>query len=80
MPEEVPSDACTPEELVDFIRKTPPNPTQLRPATENLADLLKAAPSDPAFDLENWQRQWSEVEAEVNSLTRTNDVVEGRGR
>jgi hypothetical protein len=44
----------------------------------NLADVLQAAPSDPTFDLESWQRQWSEVEAESKSLTRANDVAEGR--
>jgi hypothetical protein len=80
MPEEVTRDDCSLEEAVELIRKTPPNPTQIRSATANLADLLKAAPIDPAFDLESWQRQWSEVEAEMNSLTHANDVAEGRGR
>jgi hypothetical protein len=80
MPLEVPRDDYTPEEVVEFIRKTTPNPSQIRPATANLAELLSAAPTDPSFDLESWQRQWSEVEAESNSLTRANDVAEGRGR
>ncbi len=71
---------CTPDEAVEFIRTTPANPAQIRPATVNLADLLQAAPSDPTFDLESWQRQWSEVEAESKSLARANDVAEGRRR
>jgi hypothetical protein len=80
MPAEVVKDDCTPEEAVEVIRTTPANPSHIRPATVNLADVLQAAPSDPEFDLERWQRQWSEVEAEVNSLTRANDVAEGRSR
>jgi hypothetical protein len=80
MPAETLKDDCTPEEAVDFIRTTPANPTQIRPATVNLADVLQAAPSDPTFNWENWQRQWSEVDAELKSLTRANDVAEGRWR
>jgi len=80
MPAEVPSQDGTPEEVVEFIRTTPANATQIRSATESLAELLRTAPSDPTFDLESWQRQWSEVEQELKSLTRANDVAEGRGR
>jgi hypothetical protein len=78
MPAEALGDEHTLEETVEFIRATPANPTQIRPATMNLADVLPAAPSDPTFDLESWQRQWSEVEAERKGLTRANDVAEGR--
>jgi hypothetical protein len=78
MPAEALGDEYTLEEAVELIRSTPPNHTQIRPATINLADVLQAAPSDPTFDLESWQRQWSEVEAELKSLTRANDVAEGR--
>jgi hypothetical protein len=80
MPVEILKDDCTPEEAVKLIRMTPPNPTQISPATVNLADALQAAPSDPTFDLESWQCQWSEVEAELKSLARANDVAEGRLR
>ena len=75
---EILKDDCTPEEAVKRIRMTPANPAQIRPATANLADALQAAPSDPAFDLESWQCQWSEAEAEIKSLARANDVAEGR--
>jgi hypothetical protein len=80
MPAEVLREECTPEEAVGLIRRTPANPTQIRPATVNLADVLQAAPSDPTFDLASWQRQWSEVEAELKSVTYANDVAEGRRR
>jgi hypothetical protein len=66
-------------ELVTAIQTTPPNPTLIKPATANLAELLSAAPDDPSFDLQSWQRQWSALEAEMKSLTRVNDVAEGGG-
>jgi hypothetical protein len=78
MPAEALGNEHTPEEAVELIRRTPANPTQIRPATMYLADVLPAAPSDPAFDLESWRRQWSEVEAESKSLTRANEVGVGR--
>jgi hypothetical protein len=71
---------CTPEEVVGLIRRTPANPTQIRPAAINLADALQAAPSDPTFNLESWQRQWSEAEAELKSMTHANEIAEGRRR
>jgi hypothetical protein len=80
MPGELLSDDCTPEEAAGLIRKTPANPAQIRPAALNLADVLQAAPCDPTFDPESWQRQWSEVEAELKSLTHANEVAEGRRR
>lgn len=66
-------------ELVTAIQATSPNPSLVRPATANLAELLQAAPDDSSFDLQSWQRQWSAVEAEMKAMTRTNDVAEGRG-
>jgi len=74
------SDPVTPPEAVATIQATPRNPAEVRPATANLADILNAAPGDPSFDLEGWNRQWSVVEAELKAITRANDVAEGRGR
>jgi len=67
------------EEIVARIRATPPNPSSIRAATGNLADLLINSPDDPSFDLESWERQWSVVEAELKAITRADDVAEGRG-
>ena len=78
MPAKILMDDCTLEEAVKRIRITPGNPTQIRPAMANLADVLQAAPSDPTFDLESWQCQWSEAEAELRSVTRANDIAESR--
>ena len=77
--EAIESESDTPLEVVARIRATPPNPSRIRPATANLADVLRASPGDPCFDLENWNRQWSAIEAERKAVTRANDLAEGRG-
>jgi len=74
------SEPVTPREAVARVQATPLNPAQVRLATADLADLLHAAPDDPCFDLESWERQWSDVEAEMKAITRANDIAEGRGR
>jgi hypothetical protein len=78
MPVEILKDDCTPEEAVQLIRMTPANAAQIRPATVSLAEALRAAPCDPAFDLNSWQRQWSQAEAEIKAVAHANDVAEGR--
>lgn len=78
MPVEILKDDCTLEEAVKLIRMTPANSNVIRPATVDLAHTLRAAPSDPTFDLERWQCQWSEAEAEIKSWARANDIAEGR--
>ena len=75
MPVEILKEDFTPEEAVKMIRMTPANSAQIRAATVNLGDALQAAPSDPTFDLESWQRQWSATEAELKSLARANDIA-----
>jgi hypothetical protein len=72
-------DYSTPEEVVAKIKATPPNPANVHPATESLADLLLSAPEDPDFDLAAWSRDWAKVEAEMEALTRANDIAEDRG-
>ena len=62
-----------PREVVSRIQATAPNPSQVRAATANLADVQRAAPNDPCFDLESWNSQWSVVDAEMKALTRAND-------
>ena len=74
------AESVTPLEVVRRIQATSPNPSQVRPATADLADALRAAPGDPSFDLENWKSQWSVVEAELKAAARANGVAEGRGR
>ncbi len=73
------AEPVTPPQAVAHIQATPPNPAQVRVATADLADLLRAAPDDPCFNLESWTRQWAAVEAELKASTRANDGAEGRG-
>jgi predicted DNA-binding protein len=54
------------EEVVAKIRATPSDPSNIHPATQSLAELLAASPEDPSFDLEEWNREWAAVEAEVS--------------
>jgi plasmid stability protein len=74
------SESVTAREAVARVQAAPSNPAQVRPATADLAELLHAAPDDPCFDLENWERQWSDIEAEMKAIVRANDIAEGRGR
>jgi plasmid stability protein len=74
------SEPVTAREAVARVQAAPPNPAQVRPATADLADLLHAAPGDPCFELENWKRQWSDIEPEMKAIARANDIAEGRGR
>ncbi len=66
------------QEIVTIIQGTAPDSSLVRPATAKLADLLHSVPGDSSFDVEDWRRQWSAVEAEMKALTRANDVAEGR--
>jgi predicted DNA-binding protein len=54
------------EEVVAMIRAMPSDPSNIHPATQSLAELLAASPEDPSFDLEEWNREWAAVEAEVS--------------
>ena len=74
------AESVLPREAVAKIQATRPEPAQIRLPTANLADALRAALHEPHFDLENWNRQWSAVEAELKALTRANAAAEGCGR
>jgi len=73
------------EEVVARIRATPPNPANQfdwEATRKGLGEYLAAgiAAEDPNedFDLEEWQRNWDAVEAEMKAVTRANDIAEGR--
>lgn len=70
----------TPEEVVAKIKAMPPDPEAIHPATGSLVEVLKNAPQEPTdFDLQQWNREWAAVEAEMKRITRENDIAEGRG-
>lgn len=66
------------EQVVANIRALPPNPNSIRPATGSLAEALRDAPVDPAFDLEQWTMDWQRVETEMDQATKADDSAEGR--
>lgn len=68
----------TPEEVVARIKATPGNPNSLRLPSGSLAEALRQAPEDPDFDLATWNRAYTGIEAELRTVTRANDLAEGR--
>ena len=70
------SESATPREVAAKIQATASNPAQFRPAMTNLDDVLQAVPGESCFDLENWNREWSVVEAEMKAVTRANEIAE----
>ncbi len=68
-----------PEEVVAKIKALPSESHHIRPVRGSLAEALRAAPENPDFDLAAWQQAWAKVEAEMKTITRANDAVEGRG-
>lgn len=72
-------DAPSLEEVVARIRSTPPDPSAFHPATESLLDYLRATREAPPENLAQWDREWDKIEAEMKSVTKSNDQAEGRG-
>ena len=71
-------DLETPEQVVARIQALPRNPDALRPAQGSLADALRNTLTNDSFDLEEWQREWDKVEAELREMTILDDIREGR--
>ncbi len=68
----------TPKNVVAKIQALPSNPKNLRTASGSLADALRQAPTDPEFNLEQWQEEWSNVETEMRQIAKENSIAEGR--
>jgi hypothetical protein len=73
------------EEVVARIRATPPNLANQfdwegarRELVEYLAGSVVVEDPDEKFDLEELQRNWVAVEAEMKAATRANNIAEGR--
>jgi plasmid stability protein len=64
------------EEIVAQIKATPPDPTAIHPAQGSLGDALASLATDPDFDVEAWQRQWDEVEAEMKARDRSDAIAD----
>jgi len=68
----------TPEQVIERIKRLPPDPSNIRPATASLKELLENSPIDPDFDVAEWQRQWDLIEQEMKAVSRANREAEGR--
>ena len=68
----------TPEAVMAQVRALPPNPHAIIPPQGSLLEALEKGPEDPHFDLDTWDQQWAQVEAEMKALTTQNDIQEGR--
>lgn len=44
--------------------------TGFQPATASLAELLRDVHNEPPIDVEQWNRDWAAVEAELNGIPR----------
>lgn len=60
------------EELVKRIGSTPSNPSSITEPRGSLADTLAAQPEDPTFVLDEWERDWSDVERELRRIELEN--------
>ena len=61
------SEERTLEQVVADIKRRGPGIPNVRRATTSLADHLLNAPHDPEFNLEEWQREWAKIEAEIEA-------------
>ena len=71
-------DELTPEDVVAKIQTMSSHPGQIRLATGSLTEALQDAADFPEFDLDVWQKEWTAVEREMKTITRTNAIAEGR--
>jgi antitoxin (DNA-binding transcriptional repressor) of toxin-antitoxin stability system len=60
-------DNRTIEEIVADIQRRSPGAQNVREPMASLADLLAHAPRDPSFKLEEWEREWARIEAEIEA-------------
>lgn len=68
----------TVEDVVAKIAAMGPNPHTYTPPTSSLAELLADAPNEEPIDADQWDRQWSVIEAEIKARDLADDRAEGR--
>jgi hypothetical protein len=73
---EIPDDFPTPEEVVARIAARGPSDNYI-PPTESLAQVLANVLSETPIDSAEWDRQWAEIEAEMDRIQREDDEAEG---
>lgn len=69
----------TPEQVIANVKARPIHPETIIPPKGSLLVALKTPTyDDEDFNLEEWTKQWQAVEHEMKTLTRQNDLAEGR--
>ena len=66
------------ETVVAKIIAQGPNPDSYMPPTASLADLLANAPTAEPIDSDQWDRQWTVIEAQLKARDLADDRAEGR--
>ena len=63
------------ESVVARIRSMPPSHASMSPATHSLRDLLASAsePEQP-LNVDQWNRQWAAIEAEMNVEAKADEI------
>ncbi len=56
-------------QLLAKIQATPPNPANIQPATQSLAEGLAHSPfeRDASFEVHRWNKQWDTIEAKMKA-------------
>src|SRR5687768_15531169 len=73
---EVPDNFPTPEEVVARIAARGPSEGYI-PPTKRLSEVLPNVLDEPPIDSAEWDRQWAEIEAEMDRIQREDDEAEG---
>ena len=65
-------------DVVARIKAIPPNPAMITLPQGSLSEALRHGPTDPAFDLDAWERDWAMAEEELKRVNLLDDIAEGR--
>ena len=66
------------EEVVAQIQQTPPDTTNIEPATGSLVEYLANTPNDrdPDFDVATWNEEWDRLEKEMKAASLAHEEEE----
>ncbi len=67
----------TPEEVVARIKALPKNPS-VAASSRSFGRRNDKMPQQTKFDLDEWEKEWAKVEAEMRDMTLLDDIREGR--
>ena len=65
-------------EVVARIQALSPNPAMVTQPKGSLADALRDGPTNPDFDLQQWEQEWAEAEAELKRIDLEDAIADAR--